>query len=473
MNPPAFSLETRQSQTLAPRLQQAVRMLQLSTLDFTQEIAGLVSNNPFLELEEPREDSAGHEGPAPASADDGGGAPEANDDFDAGSEKADWARSERNAQVRSGDAPDALDFACASTTLRQHLQSQLNMLDLSIRDRFLSWMIVETLDDDGYLRVELDSLRRLVELDPPVEDADLRFALKLVQSIDPAGVGCRDVPECIRLQLNGLPDSPVRTLAVRILEHGFRRLVQRDIPGLARDFGRTPAEIEAACNLIRGLNPRPGASFSNEVTTAIVPDIIVRKRNGRWTAMLNNAIVPQVRVNQMYADLFQRHRESHHGALASHLQEARWTVRNLGQRFSTILRVAQTVVERQWNFFELGTLAMQPLSLKDVAQALDLHESTISRATCNKYMVTPLGVFELKYFFSRALSTSQGSQCSTTAIREAIRKMIRSEDSRAPYSDAHITRLLMRQGLRVARRTVTKYRQMMNISPVEMRRQHG
>jgi RNA polymerase sigma-54 factor len=313
----------------------------------------------------------------------------------------------------------------------------------------------------------------MADLDPRPDSREMLAALARVHALDPAGVGARDIPECLKLQLRRQPPSRERDLAIRILTHEFKALVHRDLQRIAQRVQSTPAEIERICACIRRLDPRPGARFSEEVASAVTPDVIVRKIRGIWTATLNPVVVPRVSLNRTYAELFQRHRESHHGDLATHLREARWTVQNLEQRFSTILRVAQALVERQQNFFEFGTLAMQPLGLKDIAEELGLHESTVSRATCNKYMVTPCGVFELKYFFSRALSTNQGSQCSTTAIREAIRKMIRSEDARAPHSDADITRLLMQQGLQVARRTVTKYRQMMNIPTVDMRRYHG
>lgn len=489
MNAPTFHLEQRQSQVLTPRLQQAVRLLQLSTLDFSQELEQTLAINPFLEMEEGQLDSdddyAVEEAVDPIEPD-----LEAELEFDAAlpgiadlarDEGLDpfpdgetWGQASKDRRNGEDDETDLLRLAHAEVTLHDHLHEQLNVLKLSDRDHLLAAMVVETLDDDGYLRSELDELAALADdLDPPVEPEEMQIALKRVQSLDPAGVACRNVQECLWLQLCAQAPGAQHDLALRMVDEEFKRLGQRDIHGLVHALGSTAAEVEAAYAHIRRLDARPGWRFGKQTAAYLTPDVIVRKSGESWVAMLNPAAVPKVKLNQVYAELFQRHRESHHGELASQLQEARWTLRNLEQRFSTILRVAQAVVDRQQHFFEHGTLAMQPLGLKDIAAALELHESTVSRATNNKYMATPAGVFELKYFFSRSLSTDQGSCCSTTAIRGAIKEMIQAENGKAPLSDAEITRLLTQQGLRVARRTVTKYRQMMHIPAVDMRRQHS
>ncbi|MGQ5525067.1 RNA polymerase factor sigma-54 [Chitinimonas sp. PSY-7] len=481
MSAQTFHLEHRQSQVLSPRLQQAVKLLQLSTLDFTQELHQALSTNPFLEMEEVEEyaaDDIAEVNDSPASFDSESPvdtvteAPR-DDGLDPFPEGETWNHTGKDRKDNGEDTLDLLDLARSEVTLHAHLHGQLNVLNLSTRDQLLAALVVEALDDDGYLRVSLDDLRVTAEADPTVDESEMQCALKLVQSLDPAGVGARDVQECVRLQLLALPESPPHALALRILDEEFRRLIQRDITGLAGILECTPAEVEESLTCIRRLDPHPGWAFGNHTAAYLTPDVIVRKVNDQWCAMLNPAAVPKVRLNQMYADLFQQHRESHHGDLSSHLQEARWMVRNLQQRFNTILRVAQAIVDHQQHFFEHGTLAMQPLGLKDIAETLELHESTVSRATSNKYMATPAGIFELKYFFSRALNTNQGSCCSTTAIRGAIKEMIQSENSQAPLSDAEITRLLTQQGLQVARRTVTKYRQMMHLPSVDMRRQHA
>jgi RNA polymerase sigma-54 factor len=242
---------------------------------------------------------------------------------------------------------------------------------------------------------------------------------------------------------------------------------------MARLLKRTPAQIEAACERIRHLSPRPGWNVEPTATQFITPDVIVRKIRGRWTATLNRAVVPRVKLNQAYASMFQEHRESQHGELAQHLQEARWTVKNVQQRFSTILMVAEAILKRQQHFLEFGPMAMKPLGLREIAAELGLHESTVSRVTNNKYMATPVGVFELKYFFSREMATASGGACSATAIRGVIKGMIDAENPADPLSDAQIARLLVRQGLKVARRTVTKYRQLLKVASVERRRRIG
>ena len=274
-----------------------------------------------------------------------------------------------------------------------------------------------TLDDDGYLRVELAELAETSGMSPAVEEIEMQIALKRVQSLDPPGVGARSVAECLLLQLPSIEDAEERDVARAIITDHLNRLAQHDVNGLARLLKRTPVQIEAACERIRHLSPRPGWNVEPTATQFITPDVIVRKVRGRWTATLNRAVVPRVKLNQTYASMFQEHRESQHGELAQHLQEARWTVKNVQQRFSTILMVADAILRRQQHFLEFGPMAMKPLGLREIALELGLHESTVSRVTNNKYMATPVGVFELKYFFSREMATASGGACSATAIR--------------------------------------------------------
>ncbi|MDQ6683712.1 MAG: RNA polymerase factor sigma-54, partial [Pseudomonadota bacterium] len=305
---------------------------------------------------------------------------------------------------------------------------------------------------------------------PAVSAVEMQIALKRVQSLDPLGVGARSVGECLTLQLPNIDEPVLRELAGRIVGEHLDRLAQHDVNALARALGRPAVEIEAACERIRQLSPRPGWKVEQAATQFITPDVIVRKVRGRWTATLNRAIVPRVRVNQSYANMFREHRNGEHGEMAQHLQEARWTVRNVQQRFSTILQVSEAILKRQQHFLEFGPMAMKPLGLKEIANELGLHESTVSRVTNNKFMATPVGVFELKHFFSREMATTSGGACSATAIRGVIKGMIEAENPSQPLSDAQIARLLVRQGLQVARRTVTKYRQLLKIAAVERRR---
>ena len=484
MNAPVIRHEQRQHQTLTPRLQQAVRLLQLSSLDFALEVNQAMGNNPFLEADEVEPEApAATEGNVDSPAVDGtpaasdAAAAPAETPAEAAWEGDSWSQYGTPSRSNGGDGDfDFSDITPASLSLRDHLLAQSKWLEASPRDRAVMATIIDGLDDDGLLRVELEELKALSGLDPEPDDDEMLIALKLVQSLEPAGVGARDLRECLLLQLREDGDPAKQTvhrLAQRIVTEQLDRLAMRDVSGLARSLGVAEHAISQAADCIRRLQPRPGWRFGASSTRFVTPDVVVRKIRDNWTVTLNPSVVPKVRLNRMYADLFQSHRDARHSDLAAQLQEARWTVRNVEQRFATILRVAQTIVQRQRHFLDYGELAMKPLGLREIADELGLHESTVSRVTNNKYMATPAGVFELKYFFSRALATTSGGTCSATAIRGAIKDMISEENPKQPLSDAHIARLLARQGLQVARRTVTKYRQMMRVPAYEMRRRHG
>jgi RNA polymerase sigma-54 factor len=487
-----FRADHRQQQAMSPRLQHAVRLLTLSSMDFAQAVHQAIGQNPFLEIEEGegREASAEpvHDEPV----------------HDGESDREVW-QADGYTSNRRGESDDlgALDHLAVESSLASSLNAQLALQPLSQRDRMLARVIVESLDDDGYLRTELDELMALCELQPAVDAAEMALALQRVQMLEPAGVGARSVEECLRLQLPAIECPEQRALVESIIEDHLSLLAARDIPALARQLGRAPAEVELACDRIRHFDPRPGWRCGSSQVQYVVPDVIVRKMRGAWTVQLNPAIVPRVRLNQVYADMFKRaRRERKHGTagagdaevdtgkhakasdagaqgdegnnrMADHLQEARWTLRNVEQRFSTILEVAQAIVERQKYFFSLGPMAMKPLGLREIAEQLGMHESTVSRVTNNKYMATPLGVFELKHFFSRAMPTANGGACTGTAIRGLIKDMIDAEAASAPLSDAEIARQLVQQGLQVARRTVTKYRQSLRIEAAERRRRHA
>jgi RNA polymerase sigma-54 factor len=375
----------------------------------------------------------------------------------------------------SGDSDNSMiDMVADDVDLRQYLRNQVTAWPLSDRERALVAIIIESLDDDGYLRTPLMELSSLSTLTPAADEAEMAHALEVVQTLDPLGVGARSVSECLLLQIDSIEDEQIRELARIIVSEYLSRLAQRDVSGLAKTLSCKASAIDAACERIRHLDPRPGWRFGAASDTQLVtPDVIVKQVRGEWVSSLNPAVVPRVRINQMYADLFQKHRDSSHAELATHLQEARWTVRNVEQRFSTILLVSQAILRRQHHFLEFGPLAMKPMGLKEIAEEVGLHESTVCRVTNNKYMATPVGVFELKYFFSRAMPTANGGECSATAIRGVIQDMISAENLSNPLSDAEIARQLARQGLTVARRTVTKYRQLLKVPPVERRRKHA
>ena len=471
MTMPRLISSQRRQHTVTPRLQHAVRLLQLSSLDFAQEVQDAMGRNPFLEVEDSPHDAARIDAD-PASGEARGIDLEAMSPItDAPYERESWQQTSSSVRTQGSESDiGALDLIPADIGLRPHLHGQINVLPLSERDHALACAIVESLDDDGYLRISLDEISLNSGMVPAVEDVEMQIALKRVQSLDPAGVGARNVSECLLLQMNDIACPQQRALAQAIVVDHLDRLAQHDLNGLSRLLKRPAIEVESACGRIRALNPRPGWSIEPAATQFVTPDVIVRKVRGRWTATLNRAVVPRVKLNQTYASMFQEHRDAKHGELAQHLQEARWTVKNVQQRFSTILMVADAILKRQHHFLEFGPMAMKPLGLREIAAELGLHESTVSRVTNNKYMATPVGVFELKYFFSREMATASGGACSATAIRGVIKGMIEAENPTDPLSDAHIARLLARQGLQVARRTVTKYRQLLKVASVERRR---
>jgi RNA polymerase sigma-54 factor len=470
-----FRFEQRQQQTLSPRLQHAVRLLTLSSLDFAQAVQQASGRNPFLEVEE--------EAAEPGADPDLAAAPIAErlQDADLAVDRDDWQGDLGRASGRladgEGDEGGVIERVAVEASLAEHLHTQLALQPLDPRERLLARVIVDSLDDDGYLRTTLEELLSIEGLFPPATLEELRAALARVQALEPAGVGARSVAECLLLQLPSIECERTRALAERIVQDHMKALAARDVPALARALGSSVAEVERACDRIRHLDPRPGWRIGASRPAYIVPDVTVRKVRGQWTVRLNQAIVPRVKLNHTVAELFQRAQagaaREHHAAMADHLQEARWTLRNVEQRFSTILDVARAIVRRQKHFLDFGPMAMKPMALRDIAEEIGVHESTVSRVTNNKYIATPSGVFELKYFFSRPMRTASGSACSGTAIRGLVKDMIEAEQPHAPLSDAEIARQLARQGLKVARRTVTKYRQGLRIEAVERRRRHA
>ncbi|QXL85295.1 RNA polymerase factor sigma-54 [Comamonas sp. NLF-1-9] len=455
---------TRQVQTLSPRLQRAVQLLQMSSLDFAQMVREKIDENPFLEEEEDSDT-------APPAAAETASDTESYPEGEAGDDRDIWLSERGPGKQQSDDEhASAIDLAASRTTLAMHLHGQLNLMALGERDLCLARAIIESLDDDGYLRIALDEVIDRRQLSPAPQPAELMIALRLVQSLEPAGIAARSVGECLALQCPRIADSGTRALALRIVEDHLEALAARDVAGLAKALRQPAARVQEAIAAVRRLNPRPGWSVGNARIDYIVPDVTVRRVRGRWCAQLNPAVVPRVRLNRVYAELFQRHRRSGHEPLVDHLQEARWTVRNIEQRFATILDVAQAIIRKQELFLEYGAMAMKPLVLREIADEIGVHESTVSRVTNNKYMATPLGVFELKHFFSRPMISASGKACSATAIRELIGDIIAGESPAQPLSDGDITRQLAAQGLLVARRTVTKYRQLLRIEPVARRR---
>ncbi len=496
------TLQFRLSQhlTLTPQLQQSIRLLQLSTVELNQEIERLLMENPILEREESEAESPATPAPrgeAPAPAVEA-------EPRERGDELApDFASPWRGTDDEEG--ADRTHAAPDTPTLRDHLNGQLALLNLGERDRALVGMLIDALDEDGYLTQPLEEIAALL---PPGAEAgvdELAIALRHLQNFEPSGVGARSPSECLVLQLcammdrasgtmnpasgamgpasgamdrsctmdrAGAPDEQreVYRVALTIAERHLELLAARDYARLKSVTGAGEDMLRAAQQLIRGLNPRPGAAFAKVEARYVIPDVIVRKAKNIWRASLNPEAMPRLRINRLYAELAAGRRNGGGNALGSQLQEARWLIKNVQQRFDTILRVSQAIVDRQRNFLEHGEVAMRPMVLREIAEALGVHESTVSRVTTQKYMATPRGTYELKYFFGSHVATDTGGAASSTAIRALIKQLVAAEDARAPLSDSRISQILGEQGIVVARRTIAKYRESLQIPPVNQRK---
>lgn len=488
-----FELQVRQQLALTPRLQQSVKLLQMSTLDFNREVAEAIASNPFLE--DPDDPSSSEAQASPDGSEHAGqastgtghdAAVDSPPSVEAPSDDPAFAQAEADAMpapsAYSGDYPerngshqsdsDVGQWARSDTSMQEALRADLCSCQLSERDQYLVEYIIEAIDQDGYLRVPFAELAPAGQFSPAPGNEEWETALHLIQQLGAPGLGARDLRECMMLQLRALPDAtPGRVLAMEIVSAHLDKLGRCDYAGLAQALDSTPDAIQAACALIRTLEPRPGARYSSvDPSTYIVPDVIVRKAGNQWMAVSNSAAIPQARLNDTYAKLFRGTRYHDRQLMAQALQEARWLMRSLEQRCSTIQRVAQAIVARQQTFFDYGEIALRPLMLSEIADELGIHESTVSRATSNKYLSSPRGIFEFKHFFSRELATSSGGTCSAGAVRALIQEMIDEEDPKAPLSDVTLARKLGREGIMVARRTVSKYRTQIKVPPAELRR---
>ncbi len=470
------ALHLRQSQhlTLTPQLQQAIRLLQLSTLEINQEVARLLDENPLLERED--DDAAQPYAHGDAAAAQTTESTAAKDDTPQQADE-EWTREEWTASsFSSGSAPDdeegtRHEIAADTPSLREHLIWQLNMGSLDTRDREIIGLLIDALDENGYLA---QSLEDIAEMLPPQLDItldDLETALVQLQHMDRPGIGARTLSECLSLQLKALPqDTPCRDMALRLVTQHLSLLAAHDYTKLKKTLRCDDAALRTAQSLITHLQPRPGAEFEQRAADYVVPDVVVERHKGEWRVRLNQEAMPRLRVNQMYANILQQRGEKNEQQLAGQLQEARWFIKNMQQRFDTILRVSQAIVERQRHFFEHGEIAMRPLVLREIADQLELHESTISRVTTQKFMLTPRGIYELKYFFGSGIATENGGACSSTAIRALIRQLVSQEDAHHPLTDNRMSEILAQQGVLVARRTVAKYRELLHILPINLRK---
>lgn len=467
---PSLQLKLSQHLALTPQLQQSIRLLQLSTLELEQELEKYLLENPLLEREEDDYASA-HTAPEPGDGEAAREeAPEPETTAQSPGDES-WLGEETNYASASGsfddDDGDFQDVQAATTSLREHLSWQLGLVGLEERDRVLVQCLIEALDDDGYLTQSLEELADTLPPELEIELEELQIALRHLQHFDPTGVGARNAQECLALQLDARPESPTRALAQKIVRQHLDLLAGRDFAKLKKLTGCDDDRLREAQALIQSLNPRPGAKYSALDARYITPDVVVRKIRGQWTVNINGDAFPRLRINSLYAQILSKQRGS---GLAGQLQEARWLIKNVQQRFETILRVAQSIVDRQRQFFDHGEVAMRPLVLREIADILGLHESTVSRVTTQKYMATPRGIFELKYFFGSHVSTETGGACSATAIRALIKQLIGAEDPKRPLSDSQLSEVLGQQGIVVARRTIAKYREALNIPPVKLRK---
>ena len=523
---PGLSLRVSQHLALTPQLQQSIRLLQLSTLELSQEVEQMLDDNPFLERtaeEAAREDFGLQQADTPVAEDDrqaddaiysgaasassasteGPSESDAAPAADAVSEAPDW---EGDGTVDmapddsewGGDAParnhnssgeeseaDATELARSQESLTDFLHRQALSLRLSEVDTAALRFLIESLNDDGYLDESLESLAVSLagEQDPEqVEELVHRFtvALRLLQSLEPAGVGARGLAECLTLQLHAMQqdeegDPETVQTALRICQQPLDMLARRDVRRLTQACGAGEERTRSAMALIARLEPRPGRRFADVERNIVVPDVIVKK-TGRgaqqtFSVQLNPDVMPRLRVHDIYAGALRGNRGGEgHQALQQRLQEARWFIKNIQQRFDTILRVSRAIVDRQKNFFVHGELAMRPLVLRDIADELGLHESTISRVTTAKYMATPQGTYELKYFFGSGLGTETGGNASSTAVRALIKQFVSAESPTKPLSDSQIAEMLKEQGIECARRTVAKYREALKIAPANLRK---
>ncbi len=486
----SLQLKLGQHLTMTPQLQQAIRLLQLSTLELQHEIQEALDSNPLLDLIEQGDGDDAATGAGAGSEQESGAlsaadAPEPDVAEHVAAEAiptdltvdTNWDDIYETTTSAAGggtddDGADFESYTAAATTLADHLLWQLNLTPMSDIDRAIATALIDAIDTDGMLGASVEEIAASVTPDGSVEIDEVLAVLHRIQHFDPPGVAARDLRECLLLQLAQRADDPVVRLACTVVDRHLQLLGARDYATLLRRLRVGETELKAAIDLIRQLNPRPGSALGATASEYIVPDVLVGKRNGRWTVELNPDIAPRLRINAQYAALIRRADSSADNVfLRDNLQEAKWFIKSLQSRNETLLKVATCIVERQQGFLEHGPEAMRPMILHDVATAVNMHESTISRVTTQKYMYTPRGIFELKYFFSSHVATAAGGECSSVAIRAIIRKLVAAENPRKPLSDSKIAEVLEEQGINVARRTIAKYREALSIPPSNERKQ--
>lgn len=498
----SLQLKLGQQLTMTPQLQQAIRLLQLSTLDLQQEIQEALESNPLLELEEPGENTSANDADnneefsgdgdytasdtstsekEQSSADDDYSGEDSWDDRDIPDELSvdtSWDDIYTNTTLpASGPVLDADDFDFESRnsksgTLQDHLNWQLNLTPMSDGDRLIAMAIIDAIDPNGQLTVSIESIHASLIRELDIDEEEVLAVLHRIQQFDPVGVGYRDLKECLSLQLAHLePKTHEVEVAGQIINDYLPQLASHDYAHIMKALKIKEPDLKEALKIILSLNPKPGSEITPSDTTYIIPDVFVSKKNGRWHVELNPETAPRIRVNPEYAMLANnKSSEADSNFIKENLQEARWFIKSLHSRNETLMKVATRIVEHQKGFLEYGEEAMKPLVLHDIAESVGMHESTISRVTTQKYMHTPRGIYELKYFFSSHVGTEGGGECSSTAIRALIKKLVAAENPQKPLSDSKITQLLSEQGINIARRTIAKYRESLSIAPSNERK---
>jgi len=487
---PSLQLKFSQQLTMTPQLQQAIKLLQLSTLDLQQEIQEALDSNPLLEVEEgndePQLEKNNMDGEDPEST-----ATASSDSLEAGDalEKSDlpdelpidstwdeyYSASSAPAPGPSNNDDDQLFQGETTDNIQDHLLWQMRLTPFSETDRAIATAIVDSIDESGYLTVPLEDILEAVnsdEMEEPIEMDEVECVLKRIQMFDPIGSGSRTPQECLMVQLRQFSDdTPWLTEAKQLIEEYADLLSSKDYRTLMRKSRLKEDQLREAMRLLQTLNPRPGSALITKEPEYVIPDVSVAKKNGRWVVELNPDSLPKLSVNQQYAAMSRRAKNSSDSQfIRSHMQEAKWFIKSLESRNDTLMKVANCIVQQQMGFFEHGPEMMKPMVLNDVAEMVDMHESTISRVTTQKYMHTPRGIFELKYFFSSHVATESGGECSSTAIRALIKKLVAAEKTSKPLSDSKIAQLLAEQGIKVARRTIAKYRESLSIPPSNQRK---
>ncbi|THB64644.1 MAG: RNA polymerase factor sigma-54 [Gammaproteobacteria bacterium] len=487
----ALQLKMGQHLAMTPQLQQAIKLLQLSSVELQTEIQEILDSNLMLELPENTEpEKEPLEKNEPSNSDNNSDSlnevakeeiPSATTDSipDEPSTDFEWDDVYDGSTAYSAPSSEQIDMlenqSGGSETLNEHLMWQLEMSCLSGNDRIIAENIIDSIDDEGYLQTSTEIICEGLNNQYPdseIEIDEIEAVLKLVQNYDPLGVGARDLRECLLIQINQVPNTVPWQIEAKVIIDKYLKLIgSRQYAQIMRKMKLDEEELQMVMNFIRKLNPKPGSKISSSNAQYIVPDVYVFKKNSRWIVELNQDIAPKIRINNLYANMIKRgDSSSDNNCMRNHLQEARWFIKSLKSRNETLLKVANCILNKQLAFFEEGEQAMKPLILREVAEEVEMHESTISRVTTQKYMHTPRGILEFKYFFSSHVSSDSGDNVSATAIRAKIKELIDNENPKKPLSDSKLSQILKDEGIDVARRTVAKYREAMNIPSSNERR---